>query len=369
MILRRIARRDEQAICGTGTRTLDVSRYHRQVLLPQIGEAGQGRLAASRVLIVGCGALGTVVADQLARAGVGSLRVVDRDVVEWTNLQRQTLFEESDARDALPKAVAAQRRLRQVNSAIEVEAVVGDVHGGNVEHLAGLLPGGNSVHLIIDGTDNVETRYLLNDVAVKHGVPWVYGACVGTEGRVMTIRPPATPCLRCVFPTPPAGSELPTCDTAGVLAPAAGVVASLQTVAALKLLTGHEEGGGVLLSLDVWRGRFHTVDIPERRPDCPACGRREFEFLDRPAADSVSLCGRRSVQVRPRDHSTRLDMAAAAEKLSRVGAVQRTPYLLRCRLAEPDAMELTLFSDGRAILSGTTDLGRARSVYARYVGA
>jgi adenylyltransferase/sulfurtransferase len=349
---------------------MEVHRYHRQVLLPQIGAAGQARLARASALIVGCGALGTVMAEQLARAGIGRLRLVDRDVVEWTNLQRQMLFDEADARDAAPKAVAAKRRLEQVNSAIEVEALVTDLHSGNVEDLAGVQRGGRRVSVILDGADNVETRYLLNDVAVKHGVPWVYGACVGTEGRVMPIQPGVTPCLRCVFPEPPAGAELPTCDTAGVLAAAASVVASLQVVAAMWLLTGDlREGGPSLLVLDVWRGHFRPIEIGERSPDCPACGRREYEFLERPGGGLTSLCGRHAVQVRPANDAQQFDMSAAEAKLSRVANVQRTPYLLRCRLNEAEGLELTLFADGRMIVAGTTDGDRAKSIYARYVGS
>jgi molybdopterin-synthase adenylyltransferase len=371
MILRRATAPDEQGKARVESGKVDVNRYQRQVLLPQIGQAGQARLATSRVLIAGCGALGSVVADQLARAGVGLLRIVDRDVVEWTNLQRQTLFEESDARDGVPKAVAAKRRLQLVNSTIDVEAIVPDVHGGNLEQIAGLVGDADGrIHLILDGTDNVETRYLLNDVAIKHGVPWVYGACVGTEGRVMAVRPGTTPCLRCVFPTPPAGAELPTCDTAGVLAPAANVVASLQAVAALRLLVAEQQVAGQLLSLDAWRGRFHTTDLPERRPDCPACGLRRFEFLERTPADTVTLSGRRTVLVRPADRMSRTDLSAAAQRLQGIcGSVQRTPYLLRCRLNEPAGVELTVFEDGRLIVSGMTDLDRAKGLYARYVGA
>jgi len=349
---------------------LEVDRYHRQVLLPQIGPKGQAILGASRVLVVGCGALGCVIAEQLARAGVGSLVLVDRDVVEWTNLQRQTLFDESDARDAAPKAVAAKRRLERVNSTIQIDALVTDVHSGNIEQIAGLERGGTRVHLILDGTDNVETRYLLNDVCVKHSVLWVYGACVGTEGRVMAIRPGVTPCLRCVFPTPPSGTELPTCDTAGVLGPAAGVVASLQVVAAMRVLCGAAEAQAEerLLAIDVWTGRMRSVAAGARSPDCPTCGKRQFEFLDRADGPTAMLCGRRAVQVRPSRSSAPFDLAAAEVKLTRVGLVQRTPYLLRCRLNDAADVELTLFSDGRLIVTGTTDSDRAKSLYARYIG-
>jgi adenylyltransferase/sulfurtransferase len=349
-----------------------MNRYHRQMLLPQIGPAGQARLAAARVLVVGCGALGSVLADHLARAGVGWMRLVDRDVVEWTNLQRQVLYDENDARRGEPKAIAAASRLRAVNSGIEIEPVVADVHPANVEELAGLAAGGRPVDLILDGTDNVDTRFLINDVAVKHGVPWVYGACVGTEGRVMPMRPPRTACLRCVFPEPPGPGELPTCDTAGVLGPAAGVVASLQAVAAIQLLTGGLQPGEECLStIDVWSGRYRQTSLAEaKRPDCPACGQQRFEFLDRAnPGRSVGLCGRNAIQVRPAGRGVALDLASLAERLRASSAVERTPYLLRCRPEGADGIAFTVFGDGRAIIHGVTDPDRAWSLYARWVGA
>ena len=371
------------------------NRYHRQTLLPQIGAAGQARLARSRVLLVGCGALGTVVAEQLVRAGVGTLRVVDRDVVELTNLQRQTLFDEADASAGVPKAVAARDRLARVNSGVAVEAVVADFHAGNAEELAGVdgadaidgvdavaaigadANAASRVDLILDGTDNVETRYLLNDLSVKHGAPWVYGACVGTEGRVMTIRPPATACLRCLFPEPPGPGELPTCDTAGVLGPLVGIVASFQAVAALKFLSGNGDAvGREMLTLDVWSNRVRAVDATHaRRDDCPTCGSRNFEFLagarGAGGQGAVSLCGRNAVQVRPEraGRARAIDLAGLAERLAPLGVVTRTPYLLHLDLAEAQPLRLTVFADGRMIAAGTTDLSRGRSLYARYVGA
>lgn len=360
------------------TKRLDVNRYHRQELLPFIGKAGQARLAASRVLLVGCGALGTVIAEQLVRAGVGFLRIVDRDVVEWTNLQRQVLFDETDAREGAPKAVAAQQRLARVNSGVTVDAVVTDAHSGNIEFLveaagapdpARERPSSTRVDLILDGTDNVETRYLLNDVSVKFGIPWVYGACVGTEGRVMAVVPGRTACLRCVFREPPKGADLPTCDTAGVLGSVASLVASMQAVIAFQMLSGHgNEVRSELWSGNAWAGRGRVIAI-DRDPDCPTCGRREFTYLSRDASRSVSLCGRRSVQVSPARADTRLDLAAAARKLTPVGDVQHTPHLVRCRLGGESGIELTVFADGRMIVSGTTDASAARSMYARYVGA
>lgn len=378
-----------------------MTRYHRQSLLPQIGAEGQRRLASSRVLLVGCGALGTTIADQLVRAGVGFLRIVDRDLVEITNLQRQVLFDEADV--GSPKAVAAASRLSRVNSEVTIEPIVADVHAGNIEDLIDLpwgnLPWGNgtgdrqapglqsqgvesddrsrasnaaqvapTASVVLDGTDNVETRYLINDVAIKHGIPWVYGACVGVEGRVMPVRPGQTPCLRCVFPDPPRAGELATCDTAGVLGPAAAIVAAMQATAAIQILVGATPPNQ-LVRLDLWRGRFGATSLEDaRRKDCPACGAKRFDFLDAPAGtgSSTSLCGRNAVQVRPAV-AGRLDLAALESRLAAVGRVQRTPHLLKCGL---DAgVSLTVFPDGRAIVHGVNDPTRARAVYAKWIGS
>jgi molybdopterin/thiamine biosynthesis adenylyltransferase len=342
-----------------------MDRYHRQTLLPFIGAAGQDKLAKSRVLLVGVGALGGVIAEQLVRAGVGHLTIADRDVVEWTNLQRQVLFDEADANDGVPKSVAAARRLMAINSGVVVNPVMTDVHAGNIESLLD----GDGVDLILDGTDNVETRYLVNDVAVKLGIPWVYGACVGTDGRVLAVRPGATPCLRCVFPNPPAAGELPTCDTAGVLGPAAGVVASLQAIAAIKILTGHGEASNAgLMSLDLWNNRWRSVAVGDRQPDCRCCGERDFEFLNRAVEGSLAaLCGRNAVQVRPMGNS-RIDLVSLGCRLASVGRVEQTPFLLRCHLSEERGIVLTVFADARSIVAGTNDVSRARTIVSRYIG-
>lgn len=348
---------------------MPIDRYHRQALLPQIGREGQLRLSAARVLLVGCGALGCVIADQLVRAGIGLLRVVDRDIVELTNLQRQVLFDEADVRNQTPKAVAAAAKLAGINSTVHLEPVVADVHAGNVEELAGLIAGRDPVDVILDGTDNVETRYLINDVAVKHAIPWIYGACVGTEGRTLLIRPPHTACLRCLFPEPPAAADLPTCDTAGVLGPAAAIVASLQVTAALRLFTGATHADEPFLTFDVWRSRFREVSTAgAKRPDCPTCGQRKFDFLNRSDANrSTSLCGRNAVQVR--SSSVSVNLKQLAQKLGRIGDTSITPHLIRCVLREPADIRLTVFPDGRAIVHGTEDLERARSIYARFIGS
>ncbi|HEX8523684.1 MAG TPA: ThiF family adenylyltransferase [Tepidisphaeraceae bacterium] len=379
-----------------------VDRYHRQTLLPQLGRAGQAKLRAARVLLIGCGALGTVIAEQLVRAGVGFIRICDRDLVELTNLQRQVLFDESDAHNGVPKAVAAKRRLLAINSSVEVDARVVDVHSGNVEALAGCEPSARAagavvgdlgsaltlpspevpvegkkgrgerdslVDLILDGTDNIETRYLLNDLAVKRGIAWVYGACVGTEGRVMAVVPGKGACLRCLFEEPAGAGELATCDTAGVLAPAASVVASLQVTMALKMLLGESvQEVGKLVTVDLWNMRFKTMSAVEaRREDCPCCGRRAFPFLDRrDQQGAVALCGRGAVQVRPAKPGA-VDLAKLAERWDLVGETVQTDYYLKLRLRE--GQELTLFPDGRALVAGTSDLALARSLYARFIGS
>jgi len=347
---------------------LNFSRYQRQVLLPQIGDRGQRRLAEARVLLVGCGALGTTIAEQLVRAGVGFLRVADRDLVELTNLQRQVLFDESDVAAASPKAIAAAERLTRINSQVEIEPAVTDVHAGNIESIAD-LPGAG-FDLMIDGTDNVETRYLINDVSVKHGINWIYGACVGVEGRVMPVRPGTTACLRCVFPEPPGPGDLPTCDTAGVLGAAAAVVASIQSTIAIQLLTGAEPPNQ-LTRIDLWRGRLGATPLQDaRRGDCICCGIRRFEFLEAPASggSSTSLCGRNAVQVRPAV-SGRIDLDALAHRLEPIAAVQRTPHLLKCRFPDGRRLSLTVFPDGRAIVHGTHEVAEARAMYARWIGS
>lgn len=320
-------------------------------------------LLNSRVLLIGCGALGGVMAEQLARAGVGFLRIVDRDIVELTNLQRQVLFSESDATNALPKAVAAKKRLSEINSAIHIEPIVADVDSGNIEALA-------DVDLILDGTDNVATRYLVNDVAIKRSIPWVYGACVGTTGRLMTIRPGQGPCLRCVFPQPPAPGELQTCDTAGVLGPVASVIASMQATAAIKLLTGNAQAiAPELISMDLWTNRIHATNLMDaKRTNCPTCGLRCFDFLEDKTSRAIQLCGREAVQIRATENSP-ASASELAARLKAFGAIESTAYFVRCDLRDEKPLRLTVFLDGRTIVHGTSDMARARAIHARYVGA
>jgi adenylyltransferase/sulfurtransferase len=311
-----------------------------------------------------------VIAESLARAGVGRLRIIDRDLVELTNLQRQVLFDETDARDGTPKAVAAARRLRAINSEIEIEPIVADFNSTNAEELASpAVDGRVQDSLLLDGTDNVETRYLINDLSIKHGVPWIYGACVGVSGRVMPIRPGATACLRCLFPTPPSPGELPTCDTAGVLGPAATIVAGFQAAAAIRFLADPTAPDlAKLLAFDFWTWRITTLDT-SRSPDCPTCARRDFDSLTRRAPTAATLCGRRTVQIPANVPSQKLDLPSLATRLAAVGDVRTTPYFVKCRLTDPPEIELTVFPDGRTLVSGTADPARAKSIHARFVGA
>jgi adenylyltransferase/sulfurtransferase len=337
-----------------------MERYSRQVLFEGIGEEGQRRIRESRVLVVGCGALGSAQVETLARAGVGRLRIVDRDFVEESNLQRQTMFTERDARERVPKAVAAGRRVAEINSDVACETEVADVNQSNVERLI------EACDVVLDGTDNFATRFLVNDACVKHGVAWVYGAAVGSYGVTMTIRPRVTPCLRCVFPETPAAASAPTCDTAGVIMPIISVVAAVQVAEALKLLTGHEENlHGGLLQFDVWRNEWRRIALKERAPDCATCALGRFETLEAESGEMTTvLCGRNAVQVSPRRES-RIDLGALAARLRAAGEVKANPYLVRLRAGE---YELTVFGDARAIVRGTDDAALARSLYARYVG-
>jgi len=335
-------------------------RYSRQILFKAIGEAGQSRLRASRALIIGCGALGSAQAESLARAGVGELRLVDRDFVEASNLQRQTLFTERDAEERIPKAVAASNHLRKINSDIEVEAQVIDLNHSNIEQLL------NGCAVVLDGTDNFAARYLINDACVKHQVNWIYGAAVGSYGVTMTIRPHQTPCLRCVFPeTPPAGSA-PTCDTAGVIMPIINIVAAVQVSEALKLLTGKTHDlHGSLMQFDVWTNEWRRINPGPPSPDCLTCGRGMFETLAPNSREAAAvLCGRNAVQVSP-SQPTKISFASLAEKLRPVGEVKFNEYLLRFRTGE---FELTVFQDARSIIRGTDEITIARSLYAKYIG-
>ena len=333
----------------------DQERFSRQILFRGIGESGQQRILDARVVVVGCGALGSFQSGALARAGVGYLRVIDRDYVELSNLQRQWLFDESDVEQALPKAVAAARKIAAINSEIRVEPMAADLTPANADELM------SEVDLILDGTDNFETRYLINDYAVSRGLPWIYGAAVGSYGITMPVIPSKTACLRCIYPDPPAGPQ-PTCETAGVLAPITSLIASLQISAALKILCGVEPPR-MITTVDVWSGEIRQVAQPGPDANCPACGRREFPYLNGRQRAPVSLCGRNAVQIHERTRT--LDLQELAANLAPLGTVRANEFALRF---ETPPYLLTIFPEGRAIVKGTTDTGIARSLYARYIG-
>jgi adenylyltransferase/sulfurtransferase len=340
-----------------------LDRYARQALYPALGIAGQKRLAASRAVVCGCGALGSLIANTLVRAGVGHVRIVDRDFVELSNLQRQFLFDEADIAAGLPKAIAAAQKLRRINSQIEIEPVVADVDFRNVETIVG------DAQVIVDGTDNFETRFLLNDAAVKLSIPWVYGGAVGAEGRMLAIVPGETPCLTCLMQDAPPPGSMPTCDTAGVLAPAIGVIASLQSLEAMKLLAGHRDAlNPNLVVVDLWQNQLRQVKVAGLREatDCRTCQRRDFAWLRGvPGSQTAVLCGRNAVQISVAA-GERVVLEALEEKLRGVGKVLRNSFLLRL---DVDDYQITVFPDGRAIIGGTSDMGIARGVYARYVGS
>jgi molybdopterin/thiamine biosynthesis adenylyltransferase len=337
-------------------------KYSRQILFGGIGEQGQERLLGSSAVVAGCGAIGAAAANLLVRAGVGRVRVIDRDFVEPSNLQRQTLFDESDASNAIPKAVAAERKLHSINASVAVEGVVADINPRNAgELLAGF-------DLILDGTDNFETRFLVNDFAVKSGKPWIYAAAVASYGLTMIVRPGVTACLACLLSSKGNGRTEgldETCDTVGVLGPIVNLVASLEVAEALKLLSGSESSSpGRLISCDVWSGRFQSVHVA-RHPNCPVCVQHEFAHLDGEAQPHITMCGRDSVQIHERGRD--LDLALLKDRLApTVDEVRQNEFLLRFRV---DPYEMTVFSDGRAILKGTKDPAIARSLYARYIGA
>lgn len=337
------------------------SRYARQMRFAPLGKEGQRKLLDSRALVVGCGALGAVIANTLARAGVGRLRIVDRDFLELNNLQRQVLYDEDDVAAGLPKAIAAKNRLAKINSQIEIDAVVADVDHTNIERLLG------GVDCLIDGTDNFETRFLLNDAAVKLNIPWIYGGCLGAEGQSLTILPGETPCLRCLMPEAPPPGSTPTCDSAGILATIIGVVASLEANEALKILSGHKEAiSRTWTVLDLWDNTLRQIKLSGAKvADCPCCVQREFPWLSgQRGSHTAILCGRNAVQLSfPGREPVSLEDVAA--KLAAVGQVSRNKYLVRATIGDH---LLTVFPDGRAVIGGTEDIAEAKSVYAKYVG-
>ena len=335
-------------------------RYSRQILFSGIGEEGQRKLLAARVLIVGCGALGSAHAEALARAGIGRLRIVDRDFVEPSNLQRQTMFTESDAQNRLPKAIAAANHLREINSDIEIEPRVADVNHSNIEQLIA------DCDVVVDGTDNFATRYLINDACVKHKTNWIYGAAVGSYGVTMTIRPHETTCLRCVFEEAPPAATAPTCDTAGVIMPIISIVSAVQVTEALKLIAGRtDELHGSLMQFDVWQNEWRKIGLGKPHGDCPTCGLGQFEALSAVSTETAAvLCGRDAVQISP-SHPTVVDFRSLAARLRPAGDVKFNEYLLRFKTGP---FELTVFQDARSIVRGTDEIATARSLYAKYIG-
>lgn len=331
-------------------------RYSRQIRFDGIGPDGQEAFAKSTVAIVGCGALGSFQAGALARAGVGHLVLIDRDYVEWSNLQRQWLYGEEDAREARPKAIAAAAAIANINSTVHAEAIVADLTSANAEEIL------SGADVVLDGTDNFEARYLVNDVAVKLAKPWVYGGAVGSYGIAMLVVPEKTACFRCVYPRAPGGVQ-PTCETAGVVNTVTSLIASVQVSHALRLLAGGTSDGRIT-TVDVWTGSLRTVPAPQRNPDCPCCVGRDFSALESRNRAPVSLCGRNAVQIHERRRP--LNLAELRDRLAPLGDVRANEFALRFFLPE---YELTVFPDGRAIVKGTTDPGLARSLYARYVGA
>jgi len=334
-----------------------MDRYSRQELFQPIGKDGQKKIRQAVIAIVGCGALGSLQAEVLTRAGVGKIILIDRDFVEHSNLQRQSLFEESDADRVVPKAVAAAEHLAAINREVNVLPVVADLGPDNLDLLKG-------AQLILDGTDNFQVRFLLNDYSWKEGVPWIYGACVAASGTACAFLPPSFPCLRCIFESEPPPGAAPTCDTAGILWPAVGAIVSYQVTATLKVLTGNSLSPEIL-QMDIWNGEHRLISLAKaKRPDCVTCGLMKYPSLQVQAVQETALCGRDAVQIRPAK-SESLDLDTIYQRWESLGTSRRNPFLIKLALPEN---EIVLFPDGRAIVKGTSDFIRARNLYAKYVG-
>ncbi len=335
-----------------------VGRYSRQTIYQPIGEKGQEKIKNSTVVVIGCGALGTVIASALARAGVGYLKIIDRDFIEYHNLQRQALFDEKDIREGLPKALAAERHLKEVNSEIRIEGIIADVNYTNIERFI------QGARVILDGLDNTETRFLINDASLKSGIPWIYGGAIGSTGMTMTVVPGVTPCFRCIAGGPAAAGTTLTCDTGGVISPAPWTVASLQVAEALKILVGATNLNRDLLFLDVWENTFRSFKL-SRRQDCPAC-RGKYEFLDGQAGvKATSLCGQNAVQVL-NTGKNKVSFQALEERLKSLGRVRYSEFMFNF---DDGSHEMVVFPDGRAIVKNTADESLARGLYAKYIGA
>lgn len=339
-----------------------LERYSRQVLLQQIGEDRQKLLMNSTVVVVGCGALGTISSSYLVRAGIGQIRIIDRDFIEENNLQRQVLFDESDISENLPKAIAAQKKLQKINSKVMVEGIVTDINYSNIDELT------KDADIIIDGTDNFETRFLINDYCIKNNKPWVYGACIGSKGVVMNIIPSKTPCLRCVFETMPQIGSFPTCDTAGVIGPIAGIIASFQVAEAIKIIIGdYASVNRNLLEIDIWETKFKQIDISELKDinNCQTCKLHKYEFLEAETGIMTSfLCGKNAVQVMSRSVGN-IDLRQLEQRLGSIADVNCNAFMLKFKVKDHS---FTVFADGRAIITGTADPITARSLYSKYLG-
>lgn len=335
-------------------------RYSRQILFPPIGKEGQQHLLTSRVAVVGIGALGTVIASHLVRSGVGYVRLIDRDLVELSNLQRQVLFDEEDARLHLPKAIAAEKKLKAINSTVNIKAVITDLTVDNAEELL------SDVDVILDGTDNFMTRYLINDVAIKYGIPWIYGGAVSSRGMFAVIKPGVTPCFRCLFPDAPSGRG-ETCDTIGVLSSITNIVGSFQTMEAIKLLVGARTSPN-LEQIDIWSNSFLQMDLSDGKdPDCPACVHHQFDFLDRTSKQTsyTTLCGRDTVQINFKNKHS-LDFEELAIRLKKIGKVAWNEFLLR--FSPNDQTTIVIFKDSRVLVHGTNDIVKAKSLFDKYIG-
>lgn len=337
------------------------NRYARQIAFDPIGAQGQQSLAQRDVALIGCGALGASIAEMLVRAGLGRLRVIDRDFLELSNLQRQMLFDENDVAAHLPKARAAANKLARINSDVRVDAMVASVNCYNIAMLTA------NCDLILDGTDNLLTRFLINDYCVRDHRPWIYGGCIASEGRVMTIRPGGRPCLRCIFEQPPRPGQMETCTTLGIISPAVNMTAALVVAEALKILTGTESAcRRELVRFDLWRNTFERTNIADLDEGCACCGERRFDYLEGEGAfDAVVLCGQDAVQIQPQDPHTQIDLAALAARLAGLGPIVQNEFLLKLQWEDK---EITIFPDARAIIQGVTNEEEAQAVYARIVG-
>jgi len=335
-----------------------MERYSRQIIMERIGQSGQEKLLRSRALVVGCGALGTVIANNLVRAGIGYMRIVDRDYVELDNLQRQMLFDEDDVEKGMPKAFAAVDKLHRINSSVEIEAEVKDVNRKNIEELI------EDVDIVLDATDNFETRLLINDACFKHNIPWIYGAAISSYGMTMNIIPKVTACFRCMVSSMPAPGSLDTCDTVGVLNATTSIIASLQSNEAIKVLIGDKDSNRELLAIDLMNNSFDKIAV-KKREDCPLCRDGVFEYLDKEGPiESVKLCGRDMIQITPQ-REMEISLEELKEKLDRVGDASYLGFLLKFRV---DKYELVIYPDGRAFVKGVSDTETARSLYAKYIG-